>query len=75
MIIDLFAPWGMATSLGAGAVTMALGVFVAKLAVVAVAIALLESSIAKMRLFQVPDLIGASFVFSVVALFSFTLLG
>ncbi len=75
VIIDLFVPWGAATSLTLPALGLALGVYLGKLLIVAIAIGLVESCIAKMRLFQVPDLIGGSFVFSVLALFSFTLLG
>ena len=75
VLIDLFAPWGAATSVSAPALALGVLAYLAKLLVLAVAVGLLESSIAKMRLFQVPDLIGASFVFSLLALFSFTLLG
>ena len=74
LVIDLFVPWGLATSLTAPALALAGVLYVGKLAAIAVAIGVLESGIAKMRLFQVPDLIGGSFVFSVLALFSFTLL-
>jgi formate hydrogenlyase subunit 4 len=75
LLIDLFVPWGLATTFTPGALAIALGLYGVKLVGVAVAIGCLESGIAKMRLFQVPDLIGASFVFSVLALFAFTLLG
>ena len=75
LVIDLFAPWGAATALTAPALGLAVLAYLAKVAGLAVAVGVLESSIAKMRLFQVPDLIGASFVFSLLALFSFTLLG
>lgn len=75
VIIDLFAPWGAAASFTVPALGWALGVYLLKLLAIAVAIGLLESSIAKMRFFQVPDLIGASFVFSVLALLSFAVLG
>lgn len=75
VIIDLFAPWGAAMSATLPALALALGAYALKLLVIALAVGVLESSIAKMRLFQVPDLIGGSFVFSVLALFSYTLLG
>lgn len=75
VIIDLFAPWGAATAFTAPALALGAVAYLAKVGALAVAVGVLESSIAKMRLFQVPDLIGASFVFSLLALFSFTLLG
>lgn len=75
LVIDLFVPWGMATTLTPGAIAAGLAVYGLKLVGVGVALGIFESGIAKMRLFQVPDLIGGSFVFSVLALFTFTLLG
>jgi formate hydrogenlyase subunit 4 len=75
VIIDLFMPWGATTTWAFPALALAFGVYLLKLAAFGVGIGLLESSIAKMRLFQVPDLIGASFVLSVLALLSYTLLG
>lgn len=75
LIIDLFVPWGAATAWTAPAIAAGFAFYLLKLGAIAVAVGLLESAIAKMRLFQVPDLIGASFVFSVLALLSFTLLG
>jgi formate hydrogenlyase subunit 4 len=72
---NLYFPWGLASTLNRAVLGFALLVFLAKLLALAIAIGVLESSVAKMRLFQVPDLIGASFVLSVLALLSFALMG
>ncbi|MFZ0425564.1 MAG: NADH-quinone oxidoreductase subunit H [Xanthobacteraceae bacterium] len=61
LIACLFAPWGLAPS-GAGAVALATGVsgYIAKLAVGGFLLAVFETSIAKMRVFRVPELLGAA---------------
>ena len=57
----MFVPWGIAAP-GAGAQAYAIGVvaYVAKLAVGGVLLALFETSIAKMRVFRVPEFLGAA---------------
>jgi formate hydrogenlyase subunit 4 len=61
LIACLFAPWGLAGA-GAGATAYAIGLvtYLGKLLVGAVALALFETSIAKMRVFRVPDFLGAA---------------
>jgi formate hydrogenlyase subunit 4 len=61
LIACVFAPWGMAMS-GAGPAAYALGaaVYLGKLGVGAVALALFETAIAKMRVFRVPEFLGAA---------------
>lgn len=75
LLIALFAPWGMAAAATPAGLAIAVLAYLAKLVGLAAAIGVLESGIAKMRLFQVPDLIGASFAMSVLALISAALLG
>jgi formate hydrogenlyase subunit 4 len=57
----VFAPWGMAIA-GTGPAAYALGaaVYLGKLGVGAVALALFETAIAKMRVFRVPEFLGAA---------------
>ena len=57
----LFVPWGIAAS-GAGAQTYAIGVvaYVAKLALGGALLAVFETSVAKMRVFRVPEFLGAA---------------
>ncbi len=61
LIACLFAPWGLAGA-GAGATAYAIGLvtYLGKLLVGTVALALFETSIAKMRVFRVPDFLGAA---------------
>jgi len=61
LIACLFAPWGIANQ-HAGALALATGVFiyVAKLAVGGFLLALFETAIAKMRVFRVPEFLGAA---------------
>ncbi|MCP5154656.1 MAG: NADH-quinone oxidoreductase subunit H [Ectothiorhodospiraceae bacterium] len=61
LVVGVFLPWGMASP-GAGLAAHLVGgaTYVVKLAVAAFALALFETSIAKMRVFRVPDFIGAA---------------
>src|SRR5438067_5863543 len=61
LIACLFAPWGMAAP-GAPAGALAIGVaaYLAKVAVGGFLLALFETAIAKMRVFRVPEFLGAA---------------
>jgi len=61
LIACVFVPWGLAVP-GAGAAAYAVGViaFVAKLAVGGFLLALFETAVAKMRVFRVPEFLGAA---------------
>jgi formate hydrogenlyase subunit 4 len=61
LIACLFVPWGLAAA-GAGPIAYALGVaaWLAKLAVGGFLLALFETAIAKMRVFRVPEFLGAA---------------
>ena len=67
---NLFMPWGIALWLSPAAIAIGLLSFVAKLGVLAVAIAVLETRVAKLRLFRVPELLSASFVLALLAVMS-----
>jgi formate hydrogenlyase subunit 4 len=67
---NLFMPWGMAVSLSPAALVLGLFSFVAKLALLAAAVAVLETRVAKLRLFRVPELLSASFVLALLAVVS-----
>ena len=68
LIACLFAPWGI-ESAGAAVPTLALGVaaYVGKLAVGGFLLALFETSIAKMRVFRVPEFLGAALMLGLLA--------
>ena len=61
LIACIFFPWGLAPP-GAGPLAWATGVaaWLAKLAICAFLLALFETSIAKMRVFRVPEFVGAA---------------
>ncbi len=61
LIMCVFAPWGLAIA-DASVADRLLGafVYVAKLMIAAVALGVFETSIAKMRVFRVPDFVGAA---------------
>jgi formate hydrogenlyase subunit 4 len=67
---NLFVPWGIATSLAPWAVLIGLVSFIVKLAILATAVAVLETRVAKLRLFRVPELLSASFVLGLLAAMS-----
>ncbi len=67
LLIALFAPWGMMTGLSFPAFALALGALAAKLFVLAVAIAVLESSMAKLRMYLVPDFLGVATALAILA--------
>jgi len=64
----LFVPWGVATVLTWAALGWALATLLAKLVVLAVALAVFETRVAKLRLFRVPELLAVSFVLAVLAI-------
>jgi formate hydrogenlyase subunit 4 len=67
LLSNLFMPWGLATVLTPIALAIAVVTLVLKLAFFAVLLAILETRIAKLRLFRVPELLGASFVLALLA--------
>jgi formate hydrogenlyase subunit 4 len=64
----LFAPWGLASA-GAGWAAYVLGAaaWIGKLTLAGVLLAVFETSIAKMRVFRVPDFLGAGLMLALLA--------
>jgi formate hydrogenlyase subunit 4 len=61
LIACLFAPWGLARAgTGIEADLVGAGAYVVKLGVGGVLLAVFETSIAKMRVFRVPEYLGAA---------------
>jgi len=67
LLANLFVPWGIALSLTPLALLGGFVAFVVKLAVLSVVVAVLETRVAKLRLFRVPELLSASFVLALLA--------
>jgi formate hydrogenlyase subunit 4 len=65
---NLFLPWGIATSADGEALFIALLMFLLKALIFCGLIAVIESTIAKFRLFRLPDLLYTSFSLSVIAI-------
>jgi formate hydrogenlyase subunit 4 len=68
---NIFFPWGIAVTLQPGALIIGVFTFVIKLGVLAVSVAVLETSVAKLRLFRVPELLTGSFMLALLAVVSF----
>jgi formate hydrogenlyase subunit 4 len=68
LLIDLFLPVGIATSLDATALGVALAAWVGKTLLFAAALATVESVNAKLRLFRVPELVAGSLGLAFLAL-------
>ena len=64
---NLFVPWGMATTFAPGAIALGLVAIVIKLAVLGLLLAVLETRVAKLRLFRVPELLALSFTLALLA--------
>jgi formate hydrogenlyase subunit 4 len=75
LLATLFAPWGIATGAGLAAIPLALAVFAAKVAVLGVVLAAAEVSMAKLRLFRVPELLAGSFLLALLAVAASFFLG
>ncbi len=65
--VNLFAPWGVATSVAPLSLLLGVVVLVVKVALVAVALAVFEVFMAKLRLFRVPELLAGSLLFALLA--------
>jgi len=68
LIIDLFFPWGISGDVGLMTITLALAIWIAKLMVLFVILAIMETSMAKLRLFEVPQYLGTAFVLAFLGL-------
>jgi formate hydrogenlyase subunit 4 len=71
---NAFLPWGVATELTASAVALGIIVFLVKVLVMALVIAIIESSMAKFRLFRLPNLLTMAFILAFLAVMSYFVL-
>jgi formate hydrogenlyase subunit 4 len=67
LLIALFAPWGIAAGASISALAVAAVAYVLKMALLAISLAVLESSVAKLRMYRVPDLLGVACALSILA--------
>jgi formate hydrogenlyase subunit 4 len=73
LLVTLFFPWGMASSDSVGAILLALVLYGAKVGVLMVLLAVVESGMAKLRMYLVPDFLGVASAISALAVI-FTIL-
>jgi formate hydrogenlyase subunit 4 len=68
VVACLFAPWGLQSD-GAGAAALGLSIlsYISKLAGLGFLLALFETSIAKMRVFRVPEFLGVALMLALLA--------
>ncbi len=65
---NLFFPWGLMHTFSPGALAAAVVIFLLKIAALCLAIAFIESTIAKFRFFRLPDILFVSFTLNIVAI-------
>ncbi|MDE1829873.1 MAG: NADH-quinone oxidoreductase subunit H [Thaumarchaeota archaeon] len=68
LIANIFVPWGISSSILPLALGIGLLAFVIKVSTLAVGVAFLESSVAKWRLFRLPDLVAIAIASSMIGL-------
>lgn len=68
IFINCFAPYGVATALSLNAILLSAVLYAAKLLLCIAIIAYIEVSMAKYRLFRVPEFLAAAFSFGIVAI-------
>lgn len=70
LLVNVFFPFGLTGGWSPAGLLLSSLVFIGKVLVLAVAIALVETANAKLRLFRVPELLAVAFVLSALALIS-----
>jgi formate hydrogenlyase subunit 4 len=67
LMIGLFAPWGMSVVDTAGGLIVALGLYTLKLLGLAIGVSIVESSVAKLRMYVVPDFLRVASALAILA--------
>ncbi len=70
LLVNVFFPYGLAAGWTPAGALVSLGWFAAKLLLLSVAVAIVETTNAKLRLFRVPELLSVALVLSALALMS-----
>ena len=72
--IASFFPWGIAEAGNLTAIIIAVFVLIVKFVLAGVGLVLIETGLAKMRLFRVPEFLGSAFLFATLGMLSFFML-
>ena len=75
LAVDMFFPAGIAHNIETSSLIVSSGVYSLKILFMAGIMAIVESTRAKMRFFQLPSLLGGSFVLAVLSLLTFIMIG
>ncbi len=68
LVIAFFMPWGIAEGFGIVPVLVAFAVYALKMLIAAAAVAVLESTVAKLRMYVVPEFLGIAGALSILAI-------
>ena len=74
LIANVFAPWGIATSMEPVALAVGLTTYLVKVSGLAVLVGVIESMFAKLRLFRVTDFLGVAFILALLGVIFFYVL-
>jgi len=72
--IAAFFPWGIALHDGLPAIAVAFMALVLKLGIVGVGLVLIETGLAKMRIFRITEFLGSAFLFATLGMMSYFML-
>jgi formate hydrogenlyase subunit 4 len=75
LAVDIFFPAGIANSVTFAGLTVPLGIYAAKMLAIAVLMAAVESTRAKVRFFQLPSILGGAFVLAFLSLVTHIMMG
>jgi len=75
LAVDIFFPLGLTQAGDISGLAVAVGSYVLKMSLLAVLMALVESTRAKMRFFQLPSLLGGAFVLAFLSLITHVMMG
>ena len=68
LLIGLFFPWGITSGAGVTAIAISIGLYLVKVGLVAMALALVESTVAKLRMYAAPEFLGIASGLAVLAI-------
>lgn len=74
LLVNVFFPWGIAQGFGFSALAAGFGIVIVKLAVLATALAVSETVLAKMRLFRAPAFLNLALLLALLGLLSHVIL-
>lgn len=75
LAVDIFLPFGIAHDAGAFGLASSFGLYAAKMSGMAALMAVVESTRAKVRFFQLPSILGGAFVLSFLSLVTHIMMG